>query len=371
MNIIISKEEPYAVLIEQYIAQQFPLLTTITGENLVDVLTTILIGNKDTRFGPTKSPESLVVIRNVIRNAVADQQPIQILMPWGSMKSDQTDHIDMAELLAISTLIKLSEAVKRVYKPGIYIRIRIEDYSGVQLFSYPKTLDMVTAGIINNYCNKLENLIEILGGNDVIEPIRESNMNKVNEFYLTVNNLKPYFVDYLSKTNDVIAENPLFNPIDYDSYNELKAFGWNGIISSEQRQYYYNTYKKLYNSDQEEAIELLSLYLAQSLSRRILNMNGAGKWKEYIQLTFCAPVPGIPSGFDHNYIYYRTVPISQARTHICPWRAMGYLRIYRDKVCSKICSLAEYREKELIPSSFTLSNNDFSVEIDSSYILVD
>jgi len=151
---------------------------------------------------------------------------------------------------------------------------------------------------------------------------------------------------------------------------KLKEIGWSGIIPQLQRQYYYDTYKRLYNSGLEECIERLSIYMAQSLSRKQLNMSGKGGWSKFIQITFCPPVPGVPSGYDHNFIYYRTVPISQARTHICPWRAKGYLRISGDKVCSKICSLTEYKEKELIPSTLTLTKDELSVTIDTSYVLI-
>jgi len=199
MHILIPQEEPYAVLIEQYIAQQFPSLVNVTGENLVDILTTILIGNKDTRFGPTKSPESLVVIREVIRESIENNVAIPILMPWGSMKCDYTSNLDVSELLAINTLVKLSEVVKKYYAPGLHIRIRVEDYSGMALFSYPKQLDTEVIPIVEEYCNKLEDLITILGG-DSIEPIRESNMENVALFLPTVDSFIPIFKEYLTLT---------------------------------------------------------------------------------------------------------------------------------------------------------------------------
>lgn len=366
MNILISQDEPYAVLIEQYLAQQFPSLVNITGENLVDVLTTILIGNKDTRFGPTKSPESLVVIRDVIRESIDNNVPIPVLIPWGSMKCDYTSNIDIAEVLSIATLVKLCEAVKRVYAPGLSIRIRVEDYSGMQIFSYPKPIDMKIISIVEDYCTKIENLIKILGDGNSIEPIRENSMKHIGEFLAYVDAYTPIFKDYLSIT-DGVQESEMTS---FPQFSKLKEIGWNGIIPQAQRQYYYDTYVRLYNSNPEESIERLSIYMAQALVRKKLDMTGKGEWSKFIQLTFCPPVPGVPTGYDHNFIYYRTVPISQARTHICPWRAKGYLRISGDKVCSKICSLTEYKEKELNPSTLTLTKDELSVVIDSTYMLV-
>lgn len=76
-------------------------------------------------------------------------------------------------------------------------------------------------------------------------------------------------------------------------------------------------------------LKRLALYFGGSLTRFQLEMTGANhEWgRDYIQIVFVPPVKGSSEGYNDNYLYYRTIPMNQCRTHHAPWRAKGYFLI--------------------------------------------
>jgi hypothetical protein len=117
----------------------------------------------------------------------------------------------------------------------------------------------------------------------------------------------------------------------------------------------------------------LALYLGGSLTRKFLGMSGKKEdWEDCVQLTFVAPVKGIPAGYDRNYAYQRTLPLSQARTHIMPWRAKGYLRISGREVTPKLASFRDVEILEsLTKSELRVTDGVSSVTIRTDYVEVD
>jgi hypothetical protein len=88
----------------------------------------------------------------------------------------------------------------------------------------------------------------------------------------------------------------------------------------------------------------------------------------FIQVTFIPTVPGAPVSLFNNALYWRTVPASQGRTHIPPWRAKGYFKIGTE-VLGKITSFNDPLVKELIPSTTIIQNGIDKLEITTDYIL--
>lgn len=358
MKITTSTTDPYLDKIKLYLYSQFPTVATPTSCELFEMISTILVGTKDIRYGAIPSPESLVVIRKTIRESIENNVPIPVLVPWGSMKADFSDTIDIAEVMAIKRLVCTNELVKQFYRPGLDIVIRVEDLSGYSLFAVDYHPEQVIEKV-NSYSSKLVDLVHILSKGSIVA-LRETEMGASIEFRQLVEEYLPLFVDYLEASEKYIQFMPQ-RIKELVSYQALVSIGWTGMISREQREFYYDAYNRYY-SDSSLNTQRLALYFSQALARRKLGLTGIQPhWKSNIQITFVAPIKGLPEGYHNNLLYYRTIPASQGRTHIPPWRAKGYLKIDEDdSICAKITSINESIEgSELI----TIEDATKSVQI--------
>lgn len=367
------EENPYYTVIQNYVNNELQgFAKNLPINDKLEVITNLLIGTKEVRYGSIPNPEALVVIRSVIRHALQTNTPIPILVPWGSIKRDLSSSIDVAELSSVNRLVKLLHDVKDIYEPGLDMVIRVEDTSGISLFGFDYPLEDFIINLVD-YTNNFCSLVKILSEGK-IRTIKESDMVNSNTFTEIMTSLIPYFTTYLMESEDLIED--IEKVENLDSYKKLKELGWSGYIVKAQREYYYDSYNNMIsNNTHFQNVSRLALYLAQSLTRAKLNMSGKqDNWivndkHLFIQLTFVPPIKGLPEGYSNNYIYYRTLPLSQARTHITPWRAKGYLLIDGDKACAKLCSFRSDAEDIIISDMVITNNIGDSVTIRMNYII--
>lgn len=369
--ITIINSDPYSSLLTGFITRQFPSVVKQDSRELVETISTILLGTKEYRFGPLPSVESQVVIRRIIRKSIESESRIPILVPWGSIKGDFSSMVDIAELFAIKRLICINEEIKRFYYPGLDIVIRVEDKSGYSLFEMDALKENLIESI-DNYSDAMVKLVNMLSEN-TIQVVKETNMHNAASYEQHLRKNLKLMYNYILNTEDIVGDDPR-EAMETKEYKELVEAGWKGYISHEQRWHYYEAYIKLYNDENRiNNIRRLSLYLAGSLTKKQLGMNGVkSSWNnEYIQITFVPPVKGLPEGFADHYIYYRTLPMSSARTHMSPWRSRGYLRIVGNDILPK---LTTFNDKELIdeliPSVTTLQEMGTEVLVRTDYLLV-
>lgn len=316
-------DNPFASNMMQYLyGLNEKFVPEIDGATL-DIITNLLISTKNIRYGAKPSIEGQYRIRQIIKACVGIGKPIPVLVPWGSIKADFSARLDIAEVVALSTLADLNRRIKNYYSPGLDINIRIEDWSGVDLFKLEPAFSKENSW---SYCDDLEALIHMIGGMNLK---RESKMVNVGEFYQRANANTASILAYLIESKDLIKTDPS-KCLALQSYKNLKANGWRGIISDAQREHYLRCYRGLYDGwDDETMLKRLALYFGGSLTRFQLEMTGANhEWgRDYIQIVFVPPVKGSPEGYNDNYLYYRTIPMNQCRTHHAPWRAKGYFLI--------------------------------------------
>lgn len=84
-----------------------------------------------------------------------------------------------------------------------------------------------------SYCDDLEALIHMMGE---MNPKRESKMVNVGEFYQRANANTASILAYLIESKDLIKTDPS-KCLALQSYKNLKANGWRGIISDAQREH--------------------------------------------------------------------------------------------------------------------------------------
>lgn len=364
---VISADGAYTELIQTYFEQKFPRTFKVSKDSLLEIITTVLIGDKNVRFGPTPKPEALVKIRATILESIEKGVPIPILVPWGGRKADSRYKLDIAEVSAIHQLLSVDESVRKYYEPGLNISVRIEDLNAYWLYrDENKTVIEDT----DAYSNTLVDLITILKGITNIRPVKESCMTTAGLYWETSQNYSDLIYDYLT-VSDAYPDSALSTP----EWKALQEIGWTGTIPTEQREYYTNRYKKWDPSiTHMQANKKLADYFGGSKARLDLKAKGNPDTpvSSYIQLNFTPPVQGAPSSIFSNTLYYRTVSLDDARTHIAPWRAKGYLEIddFSNRIAMKVTSFGDDNLKKLIESTTTLSNEkDLMVEVDSSHLV--
>lgn len=377
MKATILGDTPYADIICKSMYKSFPQFIS-SKQTLLEVISDIFIGTKDNRFGPVPSPEFQVTMREAIKQAIDKNEPIPVLVPWGSIKAKFEELLDIAELSAIGQLNQLNSMVKQVYPLGLDVVVRIEDTSGFSLFQLEDKDDMVMIGT-EAYSKSLEDVITIVAesvdngkSSHIFRGIRESSMKNAKAFSHTADAYASIMLEYLHDSHQLIHVSPS-KVVDLLSYKALVQLGWRGTVSPEQRDYYLNSYKKNYQDwDNDRLMKRLALYLGGSLARHKLDMTGKQSyWDKFIQLAFVPPIQGLPEGYNRNYIYYRTVPLSNARTHMPPWRAKGYLCITRDNVSNKLVSFNDPLVNELEKGQVKLEGANKNVVIQTDYLIKD
>jgi hypothetical protein len=363
MQALTIGDNPYGSLICGYFQRQFPHVSKPNKDNLVDILTDIIVGNKDLRLGAFPSPEILVNVRRIIRESIGSSVPVPILIPWGGRKTDPSALIDIAEVSAIHQLVMIDKMIKEFYPFGIQANIGIEDTGAMWLYRDIPNVD----DNVEQYSSSLNKLILLLKGTANISPMRESMLMAKDAYF----NRSRHYSDLLFKVMMHLAAFPDFNVEKLETYQELVQSGWKGTIPKEQRDYYIGRYKALYGDSDEEATRKLADYFGGAKARYDLHGKAEpiSPVKGYIKGTFVSPIPNAPAGLFDTTVYWRTIPTSQARTHIAPWRGKGYLKINKNNVTTKIISWNDEKLSQLESSRTMLSEGSIQVEIQTDYLL--
>lgn len=363
MIMVKTSDKPYGDQIIRYFSKEIPTVIQPSKKDLLEILTDILIGTKETRYGVIPPPEHLVVIRDVIRKAVETEKPIPILIPFGGIKANKTGEIDVAEFSAIKRLVTLDQCIRTYYPMGTHMNVRIEDINALWLYGQE------SRKAILRYSADLFNLIRIMRAGAFIEPLRESYMMKEDNYEEWASRVEGPMLRYLLDTDG--------KPDEFGkggAFEVLKSIGWNGIVPVEQRDFYIDRYARLYpGREKREYIEMMAKYFAGSKARYDLDANGAPVKGGSIQLNFTQPVPGAPANMFNNTLYYRTVPMSEARTHMPAWRSKGYFKINsQGAIKAKITSFGDSETlSQLIPATVDIEHENKSVTIRADYVLED
>jgi hypothetical protein len=296
----------------------------------------------------------------VIRTSLERDQPIPIVVPFGSRKTVLGEPLDIAEVAALKQLHGLQERVSKYHRKGVQINMRIEDTSGNYLFAEDGQQSRNDTKL---FTTSMTNLIYALDLK-FIQPLPESTMVPEGHYFQECNMFFPHMMDYLLVTH----ESPEYRWKHTVPYSELMAMGWKGDVSLAQRSYYYDRYRALQpDITVQDQIRKLARYFTTSWARYKNKMSGAQPtWDSYIALTFCPPVPGTPAGMFDRYVYYRTLPLCFAQTHMPPWRSKGYLKL-NGTVVPKLASWKD--NKPYQKATLIFSGGGYEVPVQADYLI--
>lgn len=359
-------DSEYAESICRYFAQQFPKVAHISKTDLLEILTDILLGTKETRYGPIPKPEEMVVIRDTIRKAIEANVPIPLLALWGGRKTTPSEGIDVAELIALRQILNVDELVKQYFAPGLHIHVRIEDLGAKWLWRTEGTDEFIDA-----YSKSFAQLIEIMKGSTHIEPILESSLMDETEYFKASEAVSEVMEDVITK----YLAFPDIDIVKTPEFQKLRDMGWKGDLPKEQVEFYMHRYKDLYpHLTPEHYVLMLSDYFGGSKARYDLDGRGepSSSIESFLQMSFLPPIPGAPKSLNGNTLYWRSMPASNSRSHIAPWRGKGYLKIggSSGEVKGKIVSWRDEIIKDLQPFTLEIGSKEASVKVKADYIVI-
>lgn len=352
-----STDPIYGTLIEQFIAQTIPAVEVPKG-GLLDALTEAILATSQHRLGPRPGPESLVEIRKVISHWTNLNRPIAFLAPWGSRKPGGSEP-DVAELFALRMIECLNDRVQRFYAPGIKVEIGIEDLGGYYLWS-DEPPEAVTLSRL--YVERMRLMPYTTGMSYFIRATPESKLVDAVEFTSKAESIRPILEDaiWIRLGNGPVS-------------TALEDAGWKGDLPIEQIQFYLHQYMTMYpGKDPAFKIAKLARYWAQSWARYETGakVDRSLDWgANYINLNFAGPIPGMPSQLASRRVYYRTLPMRFARTHLPPWRAKGYLEIAESGEVTPKLRTWGTSEPELTEARVTMVGGGEEQEIRTDYVI--
>lgn len=354
-------DNPYGTVIAGFLTKElFPANLDNKGQ-LLDALTDAFVASGQIRQGPAPTPEVLVTIREAIRHWIDAGQSIKVLVPWGSRKADDSG-VDVAELGAMRQLIALNERVKRYYGPGIHVNLGIEDMGGYFLWQDD------SKSIVNSkaYVDQFARMVNILGY-EWLEPVKESSIGDFVIFRKVADEMSDVLYQYLHRVN-------AGDPGSYIKEELLMAheLGWKGDVPQVMIDHYLRQYERYYpDLTANRRLRMLGRYLGQSFARYRTNTKiKYPSWDgKYVQINFPQTVPGIPEALAARRLYYRTLPMKMARTHLPAWRGRGHLSIASDgAVTSKLTTVFD-RPADLQPLKVQLTDGRDTVTINADFVV--
>lgn len=326
MSLTIHVADPecsYATAIERFLAQEFPA-NLDDHANLLDALTAAFVASGQTRQGPAPSPESLVRLREHITYFITMNRPVEIVVPWGSRKPDNGG-VDIAELFAMKQLLALDTRVRKYWPAGTHVSINVEDIGGAYLWpDLPPSLFF-------DYTKQMTTLARLASNYGPLYVSPESNYTTMFDFTDASERVRPYLESVLLALNSAQRNAALAS---------LEAKGWVGDLPDAQVDFYLRQYARHYPEQTRlQHLQQLARYFAQSYARYVTKARG--DVPHAIFVNFPQPAPGSPASLFLGRVFYRTLPMRFARTHIPPWRAKGYLRVTTNEITPKLSSYHE------------------------------
>ncbi len=284
----------YADLIQTLIA---------VGNSDAPPLLDCFIASKQVRIGCTPTPDQRQFLWELINRHQSLRQPIKVETLWGGLKGyglSPFETADLVDLMALKRYACLQQQVQTHYKPGIDVKIIIEDLTSWMLCEQPE----LCAHKIALY---IESLRDMLAQLDMpfVSFLPESRLIEDHVHYRQTVHI--YATRLAAKYRD--------------SSVSLEDIGWNGpIIWDHYLPRAANKYPYL-TSDQR--LFKVALYLGNALARKNF---GVVKSPDSIKISF-APYPkGVAPYLYNGRLEYKVKSCKHDKRSTPPWITYGSIK---------------------------------------------
>jgi hypothetical protein len=281
---------------------------------------------------PPSSPQGLEVNRAVIEDRIARSIGLQIPIPaqmlWSPKKHwvlGADSDVDVAELMALNTLLSIHDGVRAIYRPGLAYTLHLEDLE----FEFMEGVESDLNEARNRYIAGLRRVVTVLGLEDVFTTVRISEKARDEE------TLRGWFaqMDENYRALEAYWYESEANGIDgheaYPSFAALRRLGWHGSIPLEMRNHYLRRLTAARDRPRAEKVRMILRNFSGILLHHQKKLLDTGSEVEPVKFSFIPPAPGAPDVLTKGRVDLRFVAraICSRVGSAGPWSTKGYFRL--------------------------------------------
>jgi len=344
---------------------------TLNIERLSRVVTQTIANSDCARNITTVAALNMKEIENRVAKCIRMGVPLYSQMLWSPKKhwvKGAESGIDLAELVALKTLVDIHVAVRSIYAPGLNFTLHLEDIE----FEFMEGNDPELSDSRNRYIDGLQSMIRVLGLEDVFTVSRmsckakdEGELNRwIAQLQDNYKALNAYW--YESEKKGIAGyEN-------YESFKVLRRLGWNGQIPQEMRNYYLRRINRRQAISPKEKVSMVMRNFAGILLHYQENLLRTASDVEPIKFSFIPPAPGAPVELMTGRIDLRFVPrkVCSRVNAAGPWSTKGYFRERKGKILPAfkgwLSPLAP--DSNFVEGHLILSRDDQTVDVRADFL---
>ncbi len=332
------------------------------NQNLGDVarieeLANALFGSNAMRpKGWKPTPENKASVTGVVKQYLGSNQAIDVTCMWGGQKTlgvlPGYAEADLSDFMAMQRFIGINQNVSAFHKPGIQVRIMIEDLGERFMVgdtpAVQKNIDRYVDSLRTMANAIAPGVIQVYKESEVLQqrPVpanlhaltgsSEQSLIESQIFLKLAGQFQGVFLDYLRESRlagaiPATSSDPAQNAERLESYARLKEHGWNGVIPKEQRDYYFDRARNEFGSERslEEIEARVAAYLGQAYARTKLGLlkpityTESGAAIPPLKASFVPYPPGTPLSLERLRMEYKTSNGTNSNKKIAPWCGTG------------------------------------------------
>jgi hypothetical protein len=343
--------------------------TANRAQSLAHVVATAIL--RAARPGQATTPANEISIETRIAECIRQNVPIAAQILWSPKKhwiTGPDSNIDLAELAALNTLLRVHANVRAIYRPGLAFTIDLEDIE----FEFMEGADPDLMQSRYEYIAGLQKVIRIFALDDVFLTNKISDrakdkqelrswMAQMEENYHV---LKDYWYESEKKGIDGFEA--------YESFRTLKRLGWDGAIPQEMRDHYLQ--RLSFRGVPEEAkVDMILRNLAGILLHYQKNLLNTRSSIQPIKFSFIPSAPGAPSKLNSARIDLRFVSrrLCSLVGSAAPWSTKGLFRERHGKITLTFRSLHTLMEPgtKLAAGHLTMSRESESLKLRADFLI--
>ena len=294
--------------------------------DVADKLASILFNHSRAAATGVSDTKTLAGLRDRLLEFVGRGAAVEVQMLWSPKKHwvfGTDSAVDLAELLAIQTLVSIDSAVRSVYPAGLSFVVDFEDVE-FQFMEGPRAAVIHAQDL---YISGLNRIVEALELDELFV------LRRISEHARDAEELRRW--------RQQMAENyraleaywheseacPVSSWETLASFNRIRELGWKGTIPPEMRRYYLGLLGKPVDTSDREKVTMVLRNLATILlhyQARLLR--GSGKIQP-IKFSLVRSATGAPASLQDGRVDIRFAPrkLCSRVSAAAPWSTKGFV----------------------------------------------
>ena len=303
--------------------------TRLIADNPADVagkLASILFNHSRSAATGVSDAKTLAGLRDRLLEFVRRGGAVEVQMLWSPKKHwvfESDSAVDLAELLAVQTLVSIDSAVRSVYPAGLSFVIDFEDVE----FQFMEGPGAEVINAQDLYISGLHRIVEALELDELFV------LRRISEHARDAEELRRW--------RQQMAENyraleaywheseacPVSSWETLPSFNRIRELGWKGTIPPEMRRYYLGLLGKPVDTSDREKVTMVLRNLATILLHYQAGLlRGSGKIQP-IKFSLVRSAAGAPASLQEGRVDIRFAPrkLCSRVSAAAPWSTKGFV----------------------------------------------